>query len=191
METEHEQATRLFYDLVWPLRAEVVRVARLLLRDASEADDLAQEALMRAFAGIRSFRPGTDARAWLLTILRNARVDRLRSRQAHEAERTLSLDALEHEPAGIGTDDASPEWRDDPERVLDAFSDQQVIDALAELPEEIRWTLLLADVQQMEQRDVAEVLGVPVGTIKSRVHRGRAMLRTALLPVARQMRLVQ
>jgi len=74
---------------------------------------------------------------------------------------------------------------------LNAFSDADVIDGLQGIAEELRWTLLLVDVEGMDHRDAAEVLGVPVGTIKSRVHRARAMLRQVLLPLARQRRLVR
>ncbi len=72
-----------------------------------------------------------------------------------------------------------------------AFTDAQVIEALWALPEEIRWTLLLVDVEQLDVREAAEVLEVPVGTIKSRSHRGRRMLRERLLPLAREMRIVK
>jgi RNA polymerase sigma-70 factor (ECF subfamily) len=94
--------------------------------------------------------------------------------------------AAEH----AGESEADAAWPRGPERVLDEFSDRQVIDALQRLPEEIRLTLLLVDVEQLRHEDAADVLQVPVGTIKSRAHRGRAMLRAALLPLARELRLV-
>jgi RNA polymerase sigma-70 factor (ECF subfamily) len=185
-----------FHEHVWPLRAVVLRVARLLVRDDAEADDLAQETLVRAYRGIGRFTPGTDARAWLLTILRNVRIDRLRSR-ATAAGRTTSLDALAYEPAAAdagdgpdGSADADAAW-EDPRRVMNAFSDAQVIAALKRLPEEIRLTLLLVDVEQLDHADAASILKVPVGTIKSRAHRGRAMLRGALLPLAKELRMVR
>jgi RNA polymerase sigma-70 factor (ECF subfamily) len=74
---------------------------------------------------------------------------------------------------------------------LNEFSDAEVIKALQHLPEEIRWTLLLVTVEEMDQADAAGVLGVPVGTVKSRLHRGRMMLRQALLPLARDRRVVR
>jgi RNA polymerase sigma-70 factor (ECF subfamily) len=120
-----------------------------------------------------------------MTILRNARIDRLRS--SGDAAREVSLDAMELEPAEQPSSKAL-DWeaiRKDPQRVLAEFSDEQVIQALQRLPEEIRWTLLLTDVEAMDQAEAAQVLQVPVGTIKSRVHRGRAMLRQALAPMWR------
>jgi RNA polymerase sigma-70 factor (ECF subfamily) len=76
-----------------------------------------------------------------------------------------------------------------PESLLELFSDPQMIDALRELPEEIRWTLLLVDVQELDHAQAAEILDVPVGTIKSRAHRGRAMLKSKLIDAAQRMKL--
>jgi RNA polymerase sigma-70 factor, ECF subfamily len=186
-----EEATRRFYDLVWPMLATVLRTARILTGNDADAEDLAQETLLKAFKAIGQFREGTDVRAWLLAILRNARVDRLRSAAASAA--TVSLDALDLDPPdrpGQETED----WQaitEDPERVLNDFSDAEVIDALQHLPEEIRWTMLLVMVEGMDQAEAAGVLGVPVGTVKSRLHRGRTMLRQALLPLARERRVMR
>jgi len=180
-------ATERFYRLVWPQRAAMLRLARILVRDPAEADELAQDALIKAFGAIDGFRQGTNVRAWLTTILRNARIDRLRAAGAHP---TLSLDELPYEPAQRAAAAAGDvEWHE-PEAILHSFSDQQIIDALGRLPEEIRWTLLLVDVEGLDQAEAARILEVPVGTIKSRAHRGRAMLREVLLPAARERGLI-
>ena len=184
-----EEATRRFYDLVWPILPTVLRTARVLTGNEPDAEDLAQETMLKAFKAIGQFREGTDVRAWLLAILRNARVDRLRSASAA----TVSLDALDLDPPdrpGQETED----WQaiaQDPERVLNEFSDAEVIDALQHLPEEIRWTMLLVTVEGMDQAEAAGVLEVPVGTVKSRLHRGKTMLRKALLPLARERHVVR
>ncbi|HEY7115586.1 MAG TPA: sigma-70 family RNA polymerase sigma factor [Tepidisphaeraceae bacterium] len=183
-----DEPNRKFHDVVWPHLATVLRVARILTGEDAEAEDLAQDTMLRAFRGIESFAPGTDAKAWLLTILRRTRIDRLRS-PGTATDRAVSLEALEIEPAGE-TAESKSEW-ERPGEILNAFSDRQVIEALQMLPEEIRLTLLLVDVEGMDQRDAASVLEVPVGTIKSRAHRGRAMLRRALLPMAKEMRFVR
>jgi len=181
-----------FEALVWPRMATVLRVARLLVGgNDAEAEDLAQDTMLRAYRGMGSFADGTDVDAWLMTILRHARVDRLRS-PGSATDRTVSLEAMELDPAE--PPHAEETWDPElgrPQDVLAVFSDAHVIHALQALPEEIRMTLLLVDVQQMDQRDAAGVLGVPVGTVKSRAHRGRAMLRQALLPLAKEMRLVK
>src|SRR5215208_3910634 len=169
----------------------VLRTARILAGNEADAEDLAQETMLKAFKAIGRFREGTDVRAWLLAILRNARVDRLRSAAASAT--TLSLDALDLDPPDR-PEQETEDWQaitEDPERVLNDFSDAQVIDALQHLPEEIRWTLLLVTIEGMDQAEAAGVLGVPVGTVKSRLHRGRTMLRQALLPLARDRRMVR
>lgn len=152
---------------------------------------MAQETLVKAFRALSSFQPDTDVKAWLMTILRNARIDRLRSRASHG--RDVSLDAMPFEPAandgGTAGADGHPAW-DDPQALLQQFSDRHMIQALQRLPEEIRWTLLLVDVEGMDHADAAAILEVPVGTVKSRAHRGRAMLREALLPMAKDLRLI-
>ena len=189
---DSEQAHRRFYQWLWPQLGVVLRTAVILCGgDEAEAEDLAQETMLKAFRGIDRFTPGTDARAWLLAILRNAAVDRVRAATASAGE--VSLEAMGVEPAD---ESATVEANDavsveDPQSVLERFSDREVIRALGRLPEEIRWTLLLVDVEGMDQKDAAAVLGVPVGTIKSRAHRGRAMLREALRPMARRERIVR
>lgn len=186
-----DEATQLFYAAIWPHAASVMRTARYVVRDPAEADDIAQETMIKAFRSIGTFQQGTNALAWLMTILRNVKVDRIRA--ASRTVPSVSLDQLGVELAGTvdgaGCDDETV-W-DDPEALLDAFSDEQVISALHSLPEEIRWTLLLVEVQGVDHDVAAGVLGVPVGTVKSRAYRGRAMLRSALLPLAIERRMVQ
>ena len=186
-----QDATKRFYAEVWPHAATVLRTALYLTHDQAEADDLSQEVMLKAFRHLDQLQAGTDAKAWLMTILRHTRIDRIRAAAAHE--RDVSLEDLGSEPAGTTAPaaEAADEVWNEPEAVLQEFSDQQVIEALKRLPEEIRWTLLLVDVEGMDQADAAAVLGVPVGTIKSRAHRGRGMLREALTPLAREIRRIR
>ena len=185
---DREEATRRFYDLVWPERAIVFRVATILTGSETEAEDLAQETMLKAFRAIGSFAPGTDIKAWLLTILRRTRIDHVRARASSKG--TLSFDALEIDLPGRAVEADADFYGKSPEEVLGAFSDRQVIEALKELPEDIRMTLLLVDVQGLKLEEAAEVLEVPVGTVKSRSHRGRGLLRAALTPIARALRLL-
>jgi RNA polymerase sigma-70 factor (ECF subfamily) len=183
---DQEQATRQFYDLVWPHRADVLRLAQFLGKHQTDAEDVAQETLLKAFANIGSFKEGSNAKAWLLMILRNTWLDRVRAAAAHPEK---SIGDLPGEPVAREVDRAG-EWSK-PEELLNDFSDQQVINVMRQLPEEIRWTLLLVDVQGLGQQEVAEILDIPLGTVKSRVHRGHAMMKTLLLPVARERRFVR
>jgi RNA polymerase sigma-70 factor (ECF subfamily) len=193
-----DDRTTAFYALIWPYRAAVLRVAKILTGNDADADDLAQDTMVKAFRFVDRFaagpgaHAGTDAKPWLMTILRNARIDRVRSAAA-AGKATVSLDALGAEHAGRdGGGPSTDGWdpADPPQQILAEFSDQDVIDALQRLPEEIRWTLLLVDVEGVRHDEAADVLGVPAGTIKSRAHRGRGMLRQALLPIARDRRLI-
>ena len=183
---DHDRQTKRFYDLVWPYRADVLRVAQFLSRRRATAEDLAQETLLKAFRALDRF-DGSNVKAWLLRILRNAWLDdsRMTERRPEEVNfRELSEEPETKQEAGM------PEAWSDPHAVLEGFSDERVIDALHAIPEEMRWTLLLLDVQGLTLNETAEVLEVPAGTIKSRAHRGRQMLREKLAPLARELRLV-
>ncbi len=171
--------------LIWPHLESALRVARHFTRDSHEADDLVQETVMKGLRFIDQLADGSDARSWLLTILRRTFIDRYRASRRFKDH--LPLHAAP-EPAGHdghrAADDADA-WHE-PEQLMDRFEDEQIIGAMAKLPDEIRWTLLLVDVEQVDHAEAAAVLDVPVGTIKSRAHRGRAMLRNALADLARQ-----
>ena len=191
LELDHEQATRQFYQLVWPQRAAVLRAARLLSRNPVDAEDLAQETLLKAFRKINSFSEGGDMKAWLLTILRNTWIDRHRLASAKQP--VVRLQDLPIQPAAPASSVSAelPSGECDPQEVLNAFSDQEIIDVLQRLPDDVRWTLLLVDVEGMAQTQAAEVLDVAVGTIKSRTSRGHAALREELLSLARERRIVR
>ena len=177
------QAER-FKRLAWPLMTVVVRTAQCLSRHADQAEDLAQETMVKAMRAIDTYQDDTDIRAWLLTILRRTHIDQMRVQQPRPSELTLDEAALvETVDDGQLAGEHDTQW-DEPEDLLNRFEDEAVIEAMRLLPEDIRWTLLLIDVEQMEQADAAQVLGVAVGTIKSRAYRGRAMLRDRLYELA-------
>jgi RNA polymerase sigma-70 factor (ECF subfamily) len=184
-----QEAHRRFREVVWPHLPAVLRAALVLTAgNSAEAEDLAQETLLKAFRSLDCLTNDAGVRAWLLTILRNTRIDRLRAAKA--SARDVSLEEIGGEVEAPAEAVAATNV-ENPEAMLQEFSDRQVIEALAKLPEEIRWTLLLVDVNRMDHRDAAEVMAVPVGTVKSRAHRGRMMLRDVLLPVAKEQRIVR
>lgn len=181
-------ATDRFYALVWPHAAMVLRAARMMTRDHAVAEDLSQETLLKAYRAIDRVQEQRGVLPWLMTILRNSHIDHLRSRQA-TLGKAMSLEAMEMDVADA--DAADPAGSDHPERIhpgeasealsiLEQLSDQRLIDAMQSLPEAIRFTLLLADVIQLDYADIARMLEIPVGTVKSRVHRGHGMLREML-----------
>lgn len=146
----------------------------------AEAEDLVQETLLKAFKAIDQLEPNTHPRAWLLTMLRRIWIDRWRQRERRPDGQAIALDSVA-EPAdqthAAGQHDE--DWTD-PESLLSRFGDQDIIKALHLLPEAYRWALLLVDVQALSVEEAAETLDVAPGTIKSRLHRGRAMLRDQL-----------
>jgi RNA polymerase sigma-70 factor (ECF subfamily) len=152
----------------------MARLARFLMRgNQADADDLVQDAVLRAFQAFPRFRPGTNFRAWLFRILRNAHVDLLRKR-GHRAE-VAGLEELV-----VESDAAVEEFRARAARER-ASADLEI--ALATLPAEVRLALLLVDGEGMRYDEVAEVMGCPVGTVRSRLHRGRRLLRQQLFEV--------
>ena len=151
------------------IAAEVPRLrryARALLRDSAEADDLVQDCLARALDRLDQWREGDSPRRWLFTILHNLHVDRARARMRRPAETSI------HGVHGARLS-AAPEQM---ERI--AFTD--MLEALQAIPAERREALILVGVEGMSYRDAAEVLGIPVGTLMSRLGRGRQQLRALL-----------
>jgi len=179
----HSERKAQFYRLVWPHAAAVLRVARILTHRDADAEDLSQETMLKAFNALESLREGVNIKPWLLSILRNCHIDRTRA-----SKPMLSIDAEEFDPQAKTEADPAPA-HGDVEALLESFSDDQVIAALRQLPDAIRWTLLLADVEGLDDAEAAAMLNVPAGTIKSRLHRGRRMLYQSLLPLAKTLRL--
>jgi RNA polymerase sigma-70 factor (ECF subfamily) len=171
-----------------PLMPELYAAAMRLTRNPADAEDLLQEAYLRAYRGFGSFEEGTNLRAWLYRILTNAYINTYRKRQ--------------REPQTISADE-TPEWYlydqlaeagREPSaeaEVLDSLPDQQVQDALAELPEQFRMAVLLADVEGFSYKEIAEILEIPIGTVMSRLHRGRRALEKRLWDVVRDRGLVK
>jgi RNA polymerase sigma-70 factor (ECF subfamily) len=128
-----------------------------------DAEDLVQETFLRAYRAIDRF-DGSNARAWLHTILSRARIDQYRRRR----RRPETVELLDDGPAVDPPQDALASGREELERALDA------------LPEAFREAVVLRDLQELRYTEIAEALGIPVGTVMSRIHRGRAILRKAL-----------
>jgi RNA polymerase sigma-70 factor (ECF subfamily) len=184
-ETEQPRNLATFKAEAWPLLPSLLRVALVLTRDRDRAEDLVQETMMRAYRHIASYRPGTNMKAWLMTILRRTHID-LHRRDARRVSTVAfdpsDLEAIAPAPEPAETDTA---WSD-PDELLARFDDESIEDALRELPDAMRWVLLLVDVEQMSIAEAAAALDVPEGTVKSRASRARTRLRELLHPVAQQ-----
>jgi RNA polymerase sigma-70 factor (ECF subfamily) len=159
---------------------DVYRFALSLTRDGSEAEDLVQETYLRAFRSWRTFQPGSDARRWLFTICRNAFL-RQRERQRREV--------LEDDGDTDGSASFALHARmqsDGSDRILARVDLAPALDkALAELPEPFKSTVILVDVEDQSYEEASEVLGVPIGTVRSRLFRGRRQLQEKLIDYAR------
>ncbi len=159
----------------------VYRSALALCGTRETAGDLVQTTFLKAFENFGSFKTNTNCKAWLMRILRNTWIDRLRRQKTAGLHLPLDEEVLEHRPVGIET-----VWSD-PQDLLENFSDEQVIKALASLADDQRLTLFLIDVEGFSQEDVAKITGVAVGTVKSRTSRARAALREQLASWAEEM----
>ena len=159
------------------LSDQVYRVARHLVGSREEAEDLMQETYARAFRSWRSFQPGTNLRAWLLRILTNLNIDRGRRQQ-----RTPDQQPLEESDYFLYNrlEAAVPDENPDEERVIERLSQDTVVDALSEVPHAFRDVVVLVDIGEFSYADAAQILDIPVGTVMSRLHRGRRILKRNL-----------
>ena len=166
--------TATFEDLALPLLPSLYNVAMWLARNSADAEDLVQETFLKALRGYGGFEPGTNFKAWIFRILRNTY---LTSRTGLAATRTVALDEELEE-------NAVPESaieRQTPELNLMRLSDKASLEAAMEkLPPPLLEVILLCDVEEMKYREIASVLDVPLGTVMSRIARGRAALRGML-----------
>jgi RNA polymerase sigma-70 factor, ECF subfamily len=160
------------------LSDQVYQVARRLVGSREEAEDLMQETYARAFRSWRSFQPGTNLRAWLLRILTNLNIDRARARQRRPQTEPLEEgDYFLYNRLAESSGDSQPE---EEERVIARLSQDSVVSALAELPHDFRDTVVLVDIGGFSYAEAAQILDIPVGTIMSRLHRGRRILKRQL-----------
>jgi RNA polymerase sigma-70 factor (ECF subfamily) len=162
------------------LSDQVYRVARHLVGSREEAEDLMQETYARAFRSWRSFTPGTNLRAWLLRILTNLNIDRGRRIQRQPDQQPLE----EGDYFLYNRLEESSDGPTDEERVVQRLSQNDVVDALSEVPHDFRDVLVLVDIGDFTYADAAHILDIPIGTVMSRLHRGRRILKKAMAETA-------
>src|SRR3954463_11081026 len=160
------------------LSDQVYRVARRLVPSREEAEDLVQQTYERAFRSWRQYTPGTNLRAWLLRILTNLNIDRGRRQQ--RTPQTTSIDEAGDYFLYNKLESTVPEENPDEERVIERLSQDSVVDALADVPHDFRDVVVLVDIGEFSYADAAQILDIPVGTVMSRLHRGRRILKRNL-----------
>ncbi|MGH2935385.1 MAG: sigma-70 family RNA polymerase sigma factor [Gaiellaceae bacterium] len=158
------------------LSDQIYRVARHLASSREDADELVQETYARAFRSWRSYQPGTNLRAWMLRILTNLNIDRGRRQQRTppmqglEANDYFLYDKLSESDGGLSDED----------RVVERLSQDDIVSALSSVPHDFRDVIVLVDIGDFSYQDAAQILDIPIGTVMSRLHRGRRILKREL-----------
>ena len=171
-----------------PLLPGLYSAAYRLTRNAADAEDLVQETYLRAFRSFHQFQPGTNLKAWLYRILTNTFINSYRKRQREP--QTVSDDEIEDWYLYSKMSDEGFEPSAET-AVLESLPDEDVQEALSSLPEQFRIAVLLADVEGFSYKEIAEITGVPIGTVMSRLHRGRKALEKRLWDVVKERGLVR
>jgi RNA polymerase sigma-70 factor (ECF subfamily) len=169
-----------FEEEVLELADQVYRVARRLVPSREEAEDLVQDTYARAFRSWRSYTPGTNVRAWLMRILTNLNIDR--GRREQRAPDTTPMEEGDYflynrlEETGDGAESE--------ERIVERLSQDSVVQALSAVPHDFRDVIVLVDIGDFSYQEAAQILDIPIGTVMSRLHRGRRVLKRELADVA-------
>jgi RNA polymerase sigma-70 factor (ECF subfamily) len=164
-----------FEEEILELSDQVYRVARRLVSSREEAEDLVQEAYARAFRSWRSYTPGTNLRAWLFRILTNLNIDRGRRQQ-----RAPDFQPMEEGDYYLYNRLEQTGGADDEERVVQRLSQDGIVQALSAVPHNFRDVVVLVDIGDFTYEDAAQILDIPIGTVMSRLHRGRRILKREL-----------
>jgi RNA polymerase sigma-70 factor (ECF subfamily) len=169
---------------------QLFSTALRMTRNRADAEDLVQETFVKAWRSFATFQEGTNLRAWLFRIMTNTYINKYNAQQRRPQE--TELDEVEELFLfrRIGAFDQSKMNQSAEEQLLEFFTDDQVKNAIEELPEMFRLPVLLSDVDGFSYKEIAEMLDVPIGTVMSRLHRGRKMMQKLLYTYAKDRGLV-
>ena len=160
-----------------PYSSALYAAALRMTRNAAEAEDLVQETYLRAFRGFGGFQEGTNLKAWLYRILTNTYINIYRAKKRRPEQTDLEDVEDLYLYRRLGGLEAAAAGRSAEDELLDFFTEAEVVTAVEELPEQFRIAVLLADVEGFSYKEIAEILDIPIGTVMSRLHRGRKALQ--------------
>jgi RNA polymerase sigma-70 factor, ECF subfamily len=185
---EQAELSERFEREALPLLPGLYSAANRLTRNSADAEDLVQETFLRAYRGFHQFQAGTNLKAWLYRILTNTFINSYRKRQREP--QTISDDGIEdwYLYSRMASEGLEPSAE---ASVIDSLPDEEVQEALSSLPEQFRIAVLLADVEGFSYKEIADIMDVPIGTVMSRLHRGRKALEKRLWDVVRERGLVR
>ena len=181
---------RRFQEDALPLLDSLYGAALRMTRNPQDAEDLVQETMLRAYRAFDRFEAGTNLKAWLFRILTNAYINTYRKRQREPQK--VSADEVEEFDLYRELKNHDTQFEATPESiVLDSLVDSDIIDAIDDLPEQFRLAVILSDIEGFSYAEMAEIMDVPMGTVMSRLHRGRKALQKRLWELARDRGIVK
>jgi RNA polymerase sigma-70 factor (ECF subfamily) len=174
------ELTTIFVDDVAPLLGPLYRQALRMTRQHADAEDLLQDTMLKAYTNFHTFQRGTNLSAWLYRILTNNYINAYRKRQRQPTQ--FPAEAITDHQLATHAQHTLTGLRSAEDEALEALADETIKSAMQELPEQFRMAVYYADVEGLASRQIAEIMGTPVGTVISRLHRGRRQLRDLLAP---------